>query len=133
MGLTINLTGIPQKVMQAVEAELPSRAVRAANELLNAKNEVLRGQRSGRKYGSHTASAPGESPANWSGHLRGTGWKTITDGHLFGIETETDYAQLLEDGTPGGKIAPRPYKDKIEQLAQPAIEAIYKEPWHIKI
>ena len=102
MGMTINLSGIPQQVMAAVEHELPSRAVRAANELLTAKNNVLRGQRSGRKYGNHTASAPGESPAVWTGHLRDTGWKTLTDGHLFGIESETSYAMLLEDGTPGG-------------------------------
>lgn len=133
MAFQINLSGIAQTVMAQVEAELPSRAIRSANELLNAKNNILRGQRSGRWYGKHQASAAGESPANWTGHLRDSGWKTITDSHLFGIESETAYAQLLEDGTPGGQMAPRPYKDKITQEAEPLIEAIYKEPWHIKI
>ncbi len=131
MGLTINLSNLPQKVIASIEAELPSRAVRAANALLNAENNVLRGQRSGRKYGNHTASAPGEPPANWTGHLR-MSFKAITnDAHLPAIETETSYAQLLESG--GGKLAPRPFKEKIMQEAEPEIKAIYSEPWHIKI
>ena len=51
MALGINITGIPARVVASIEAELPSRAVRAANALINAKNEVLIGSRSGRVYG----------------------------------------------------------------------------------
>ena len=69
MGFKIDITSIPQMVINQVEAEMPSRAVRAANVLMNAKNEVLRGEGGGRWYGKHHASAPGEVPATWSGHL----------------------------------------------------------------
>lgn len=134
MGLKIDVTGIPQKIVAQVEAELPSRAIRAANALMNAKNEVLRGQRSGKMYGNHQASAPGEAPANWSGHLRGSSFTPLTDdAHLPGIMSNAQYADWLENGTPGGQMAPRPFRQPIIDKAQPEIEAIYQEPWHISI
>lgn len=134
MAFGIDITGIPEKIKNQVEAELPSRAVRAANALLNAKNEVLRGQRSGKMYGRHQASAPGESPANWSGHLRDSSFTPLTnDAHLPGIMSNAEYADYLESGTPGGMIAPRPYRQPIIDKAQQEVEAIYQEPWHISI
>ena len=134
MAFSIRLSNIPQQIVNQIEAELPSRAVRAANALTTAKNQVLRGQRSGRRYGGHTASAPGEPPANWSGHLRDSSFKEITnDAHLPAIESEAFYADWLENGTPGGQMAPRPFRDKILQMAEPEVSAIYSEPWHISI
>lgn len=132
MGFKIDLAGIPAKIAAQVEAELPSRASRAANALLNAKNEVLRGQGGGRRYGSHQASAPGAPPANWSGHLRDTSFTPLTnDAHLPGIMSNAIYAGYLEDGT--SKMAARPFRQPIIDKAQPEIEAIYQEPWHISI
>ena len=133
MAFSIDLQSIPQKAKAAIEAELPSRAARATNEMINAKNEVLRGARSGRMYGGHQASAPGEPPANWSGHLRDTNWDQIDDAHLPAIVSHTWYAMLLENGTPGGQMAPRPFKDAILQKSWPQIQAIYRDPWHIKL
>lgn len=134
MPLQINLTGLPQIIKNQVEAELPSRAVRAANALMNAKNLVLRGQRSGRNYGGHIASKAGEPPANWTGHLRDSSFDPLVDdAHLPGIRSVAAYAELLENGTPGGQMAPRPYRQKIIDTAMPEVEAIYKEPWHISI
>ena len=133
MALGINITGIPARVVASIEAELPSRAVRAANALINAKNEVLSGSRSGRVYGGHQASAPGEPPANWSGHLRDTNWKQIDDAHCPAIVSSTWYAELLENGTPGGQMAPRPFRDAILEKSIPEVTAIYREPWHIKL
>lgn len=133
MAFGINITEIPAKAVAAIEAELPSRAVRATNALINAKNMVLRGARSGRMYGSHQASAPGEPPANWSGHLRDSGWKQIDDAHRPAIVSDTWYAELLENGTPGGQMAPRPFREAILKEAIPEVTAIYKEPWHIKL
>lgn len=132
MAFKIDIAGLPQKIANQVEAELPSRAVRAANALINAKNEVLRGQRSGKWYGGHQASAPGESPANWSGHLRDSSFTPLTnDAHLPGIMSNAMYAGYLEDGT--SKMAARPFRQPIIDKAQPEIEAIYTEPWHISI
>lgn len=119
-------------IQNQVEAELPSRAIRAANALLNAKNDVLRGQRSGKWYGRHRASAPGESPANWHGHLRDSSFTPLTnDAHLPGIMSNAKYANYLEDGT--SKMAARPFRQAIIDKAQQEIEAIYTEPWHISI
>lgn len=132
MALKIDIAGIPEKIKNQVEAELPSRAVRAANALMNAKNEVLRGQGGGRWYGSHQASAPGSPPANWSGHLRDSSFTPLTnDAHLPGIMSNAMYAGYLEDGT--SKMAARPFRQPIIDKAQAEIEAIYQEPWHISI
>ena len=132
MAVLIDITGIPAKVMTQVEAELPSRAARAANALMNAKNEVLRGEGGGRWYGGHHASAPGEPPANWSGHFRGSSFTELTDdAHLPGIMTNALYSGYLQDGT--SKMAARPYRQPIIDAAMPEIEAIYNEPWHISI
>lgn len=132
MAFKIDLVGIPEMIKNQVEAELPSRAVRAANALLNAKNEVLRGQGAGRRYGSHQASAPGAPPAVWSGHLRDRSFTPLTnDAHLPGIMSNAMYAGYLEDGT--SKMAARPFRQPIIDKAQAEIEAIYQEPWHISI
>ena len=37
--------------------------------------------------------------------------------------------EILEEGSPGGKIAPRPHHEKIQQKALPAIMRIYNEPY----
>ena len=89
----------------------------------------------------YTASAPGEAPAVRTGLFR-MGWKRRTyisrlDGsnRVLRAVTENDQmvgkyllGELLEEGT--GKMAPRPYKDKVIQMALPRIIKIYKEPYH---
>ena len=140
MGFGINLQGIADKVYAQVVAELPSRAYRAAHELRNAELEILAGQRSGRTYrtpggGTYTASAPGEPPAVRTNTLRGK-FREMTygvNGRNPGIENSpaAQYAGYMENGTPGGMIKPRPFVNPIIEKAKPAIEAIYKEPFHI--
>lgn len=124
-------------------------------ELKNASMLVLRGQRHGRRYNvpgtgrvrynkrdktarvthkQYTASAPGEPPAVRTGAFR-LGWmpqtkiedggKTIisrirnsqrvADGHLLG--------DILEKGT--GRMAPRPYQEKVLAKALPKIRRHY--------
>lgn len=152
------------RIDRRIGEQVKSRSYRAANELRNASQLVLRGQRNGRRYivpGTgrmkyykrtkkakitykyYTASAPGEPPAVRTGAFR-AGWmrKVVTtadgdkyvsvspqivnrtkanNGHLLG-----DY---LENGTPGGKMAPRPHHQKIKDMAKPKILKIYKEPY----
>ena len=112
-----------------------SCAVRASNELRNAALNVLRGQRSGRVYkkphtkATYTASAPGEPPAVRTGMLRMSwGTKATGDGkgnYAAGIYTDVPYAEKLDEGTPGGKIAPRPYKQRIIDAAKPRVIQIF--------
>lgn len=140
-----------------IKHEMERRAYLGANELRNAAMLVLRGQRSGRRYkvpGTYrrqrdkadgkmkngryyTASAPGEPPAVRTGAFRNS-WqatsKTIMGSCISRIESDlrTDngqhtLGQILEDGT--GRMAPRPYQDKVLEKATPKIVKIYSEPY----
>ena len=79
----------------------------------------------------YTASAPGEPPAVRTGMLRMSwGMKAEGDGkgnYTAGIYTDVPYAEDLDTGTPGGKIKPRPYKDKIIETAKPKVVSVFAE------
>lgn len=125
---------IARKVATEIPRQMAGRAHRASNVLRNSALEVLRGQRSGRMYGSHQASAPGEPPANWTGTFR-LSWqaRTYAAGTTFksSIETGVRYAGWLENGTPGGQMAPRPHHERIQEDALPEIMRIYDEPYDV--
>jgi len=166
-----NDQNIPYEIEAAVDVitdkithGIRSRAYRVSNELRNASQLVLRGQRSGRRYivpgtgrvryykrkkiatityRRYTASAPGEPPAVRTGAFRAS-WQPKTEASGSGdslsvksmiessIRTDNGkylLGEIMEDGTPGGKIAPRPYKEKIQKKALPKVLKIYKEPY----
>ena len=135
MSFKIDIMSIVNKAVNQVNAELPGRAVEAANELRNAALEVLRGKRSGRVYrlgrgGSYRASAPGEPPAARTGTLRRS-WRAVTSGPANqnpAIESGIPYAWLDQGGS---KIAPRPYSKETVEKARPQVEAIYSKPYNI--
>lgn len=159
------------RAVQKITIGMRSRGMRAANELRNASQLVLRGQRSGRQYivpgtgrmhyykrgsrdGKHaahtaeityrryTASAPGEPPAVRTGTFRAS-WQPKQRVDLGGnnevavtsyIESKAktdnggyNLASILENGT--SRMAPRPYKEKIQQKALPKVVKIYREPY----
>ena len=132
----VTITGNIEESVKFIAAEIPrqmaSRSYRASNELRNSALSILSGARSGRMYGGHQASAPGEPPAVWSGTFR-LAWQpvTIAGGTTFlsRIENGTFYAGWLEHGTPGGQMAPRPHHDRIQNDALPRIVGIYDEPY----
>lgn len=138
MSFSIDITGIPAKAINQINDQLPARAASAALLLRNASLEVLSGQRSGKRYkkpggGYYRASAPGEPPAVRTGRLRGN-WRPIqcgANGQNPAIETTVFYARYMENGTPGGMIAPRPFVQKIVDKAKPGIEGIYAQPFHL--
>lgn len=140
---------VAQETVDRIKGQMSSRSVRATNELMNAKNLTLRGKRSGRRYRvpntrrHYIASAPGEVPAVRTGQFRRQ-WtsKSFGVGGVSGDSFEahsqiesnvrTDggkylLGEILEEGSPGGKIAPRPYQDKIVEKAKPKVIRIYKE------
>ena len=138
-------TAAVEEVTEEIKKQMESRSYRASNELRNSALDVLKGQRGGRQYrvpGTkryYTASAPGEPPAVRTGTFRNS-WHPTTR-VLFGsyisrIESNarTDngrftLGEILEDGTPGGQMAPRPHHDKILEDAEPKIARIYDEPY----
>lgn len=119
--------------------------------LRNAELKVLSGQRSGRRYNvpgtgrvkyykrthkaaityrTYAASAPGEPPAVRTGTLR-TSWqpvvKDLPDGVHLRLNTSQNgrkYPGYLENGT--GKMAPRPYVKRIQEMAEPQIRRAYR-------
>lgn len=93
--------------------------------------------KNGRYY---TASAPGEPPAVRTGTFRNS-WQTAPVRDLYGsfiarIESDarTDggkylLGEILEEGTSGGQMAPRPYVEKTLEKAEPKIFRIYSQPY----
>lgn len=81
------------------------------------KKRILTGSKSGRRYGSHTASAPGQSPANDTGALV----KSISvekKNKTADVVIDKEYAEYLELGT--SKMRPRPF-------IMPSIQKIKKQ------
>lgn len=143
----VQLEAACERISQNISTGMKSRGMRAANELRNASQLVLRGQRSGRRYrvpgtkSYYTASAPGEPPAVRTGAFR-LSWQTkqevkdSADGtsvrSYIESNTRTDNGKyllgsILEEGT--SRMAPRPYQEKIQEKALPKIKQIYKEPY----
>lgn len=146
-------------IIDEIEQHIESRSYRVANELRNSALDVLRGQRSGRRYkvpGTHrkqrdkvtgkmrrgryyTASAPGEPPAVRTGVFR-MSWQptaSVVFGHYMSrIESNArtdngqhNLGQILEEGT--SRMAPRPYKDLILEKTEPKAMRIYSETYDI--
>lgn len=91
--------------------------------------EIESGPKTGQIYFSgpeplpHQASAPGEAPANWTGKLVASIEPQMTgetEGEVGAGGGEVHYARQLEQGDPGGRVAPRPFM-------QPAAEANKQE------
>ena len=74
-----------------------------------ARRLIKEGPKSGTKYKvrgrTHTASAPGQAPANWTGKLRrSVGFNVRPNEVEYGYRI--DYGKYLEEGT--SKMSPRP-------------------------
>jgi HK97 gp10 family phage protein len=70
------------------------------------KRRIKTGAKSGKQYGNHTASAPGQSPANWTGELINS-ISAINEGKNSKVIVNANYAEFLELGT--SKMRPRPF------------------------
>ena len=132
-----------QEVVESIRRQMEARSHSAANELRNAAQEVLRGSRSGRTYRvpgtkrSYTASAPGEPPAVRTGEFR-LSWqpkaRVSGDAYISSVESNVMagkyvLGEILEDGTPGGQMQPRPHHEKIREKAEPYIVRIYSRDY----
>ena len=119
-------------IVQEMNQNAQSRARRGVNLLRNAALEVLGQDGSGRRYGRHIASAPGQPPAPDKGNLR-RNWRQAVIGYPNGkglgitikmqITSDVKYAMFLEKGT--RKMAARPFKERIKTKARPPIEALF--------
>ena len=122
---------VSRVVFEVNQAAL-SRATRGLNIMRNTALEVLGKDGSGRRYGKHIASAPGEAPAPDKGNLRDK-WQeqslAAPSGKGKGIrvtmrmKSKMPYAKYLDPGT--RYIAQRPYVKPIEDKARPEVEALF--------
>ena len=149
---------VVDEIKADIRHQMEGRAWRAALELRNASQLVLRGQRSGRRYkvpGTYrrqrdktdgkmkngryyTASAPGEPPAVRTGTFRNS-WQPIaytSGGVLFSSRIESDV--MTDNGKHNlgevlengtSRMEPRPHHDEIKQRAERDIVRIYEEPY----
>ena len=113
-----------KKIINQAENLVSESSVYMAEEM---KKSITSGAKSGRRYGSHTSSAPGQAPANWTGQLL----KNIKVQKMKGISfvyITAKYAQFLEFGT--SKMRARPFiipafiktkkyiQDKLKRIAK---------------
>ncbi len=135
-----------QTTLKGIQKEVSQRTYRASNELRNALIYTMRGTRGGRVYKiphtskTYRASAPGEPPAVRTGAFR-LSWGTHVHVEKQGVHFKAVAAiesneraggrllgEMLENGT--GRMAARPYKQKVIDKALPKIKQIYKAPYH---
>lgn len=139
-GVTTSISDIAGKAVEEIKHEMERRSYLAANELRNASQMVLRGQRNGRKYRVpntrvyYTASAPGEPPAVRTGVFR-MSWQpsAYVSSNVYVSRVSSDVkvgtnrkyllGDILENGT--RRMAPRPHQQEIVDKATPEIIKIY--------
>lgn len=115
-----------------INRQVVSRARRGTNILRNSAMVVLGHDGSGRRYGRHVASSPGQPPAPDTGNLR-RNWREASfvtaNGLGRGIDvklqitSDTFYAKFLEHGT--SRMAARPFVERIKTKARPDIVALF--------
>jgi len=96
-------------------------------------DSIQRDPKTGRVYGDHQASAPGQPPATDKGQLVRSITMSVegTDGEVVGvIRASAPYAAALEFGTT--KIAPRPYMQPGLESQRRKIEDMFKKGGLIK-
>lgn len=146
---SIEIERIIDDMQRSVHRQAKSRGVRASIEVRNQALDILKGQRSGKKYKVpstyagggvfYTASAPGEAPAVRTGLFRISfkerPYIVKSNGNLI-IHARAEsrlkvgkhlLGDILENGTK--KMKPRPYKEKTIQLALPRVLQIFNEPY----
>ena len=104
--------------LAGVVREQAAQVVRkTAEEIATEARASMRGPKSGRLYGGHRASAPGEAPAIQTGEL-----VTSVQAEMIGeqeavVGADTEYAAMLEYGTT--EMAARPFLTPAAEKARP--------------
>jgi len=94
-----------------IAAKLPREAAKITEKTALRIEETAKtsmaGPKSGRMYGAHQASAPGESPAIDTSNLANSIGTEAMGGASHMVYAGTEYALSLEFGSP--RVAPRPF------------------------
>ena len=99
---------IPKIIVSLSKATAAARLRTAHLIRNNAIEKIMREAKSGRRYGNHVASAPGQAPASDSGRLvQGITVRDDPGRNVTLVVASADYSSTLEFGN--SKIAPRPF------------------------
>jgi HK97 gp10 family phage protein len=94
----------------------------------DAQQLITRGPKTGRVYGKHQASAPGQPPANDTGNLvRSITVDPVTEEEMVTVTCRAPYAAALELGTDDGKIKERPFMRPAANRNKKAVSELMKE------
>lgn len=134
---------IVKGVVKDINRQVASKGVVAINIIRNVQLQVLKGQRTGKRYrkpytkrATYTASAPGEAPARRTGNLR-LHWNgnVRTKPHnnsgilvVAELESQEEYSGMLDKGTKN--MAARPFVDTITEKALPEVVKACNESYN---
>lgn len=108
------------ELMQKLEKAIGAFVVKGAGHIHGRLKASMAEPKSGRMYGDHQASAPGESPAVDSGNLTGSIVQVFPSTLEALIGTPVEYAVYLETGT--SRMAQRPLWEKTAADELPTLE-----------
>lgn len=94
------------RIAHDLEREVDRVVEASARNIATIVTRGMADSKTGRMYGSHQASAPGEMPAIATGNLAAIKTEKIEQGH-WATYTEAEYAAHLEFGT--SQMLPRPF------------------------
>jgi HK97 gp10 family phage protein len=119
---TIRIEWRGDQALQAVQQAASRGVLKACHLLRNeALDLILREPKTGRQYGRHTASAPGEAPASDTGRLVQS-IRVEHKGLQGSVIVGADYGLFLERGT--SRMSPRPFMTRAAKNSIKKIEAI---------
>lgn len=136
----IEIERIINSMRSDIYRQASSRGFRASVEIRNRALDVLKGQRSGRRYRVpstgvfYTASAPGEAPAVRTGIFRMSfqrrSYAVNSNGNLM-IHSMAESKLKVGKHLLGDILERknRPFKEKTKQLALPRVLQIFNEPY----
>ena len=109
----------------AIAAEIKGAAREAIEQAVSdvaaeAKRLIKEGPKTGREYGEHKASAPGEAPANLTSELHDSITHEMISDSEGMVFVSHFTATILENGTEAGHLEPRPF-------LTPAVERVMKD------
>lgn len=143
-----NISSTYQKIVKekidGISKEVLNRGGRASTYARDAVIKVLSGPRTGRHYGNHQASAPGEAPAVKTGLLRNS-FETMPNVTKYGTSKTSVVSEVqsntkkyggsninyawIDEGL--GNIAPRPYLKKAQEEALDMLLKDLKRPYNV--
>ena len=125
MQIEITVKDETPELLQKVNAAIGRWVRKAAAYVEGQLKSSMAEPKTGRRYGDHIASAPGESPAVDSGNLTGSITQIFPSTLEARVGTPVEYALYLEDGT--NKMAARPLWQKTASESLPTLEKMLKD------